>query len=105
AARTGEVRIERGVVVVDGVAISSRGVGLPQLDQRMRDGPAVLVEHASGHNDALADGLALVLTRQVAVSRLDVAISEHWTGDLGERVRQEHQRPPRAALDRRAVAR
>src|SRR6185436_17057058 len=72
---------------------------------RMRHRPAVLVQHAAVHHDALADRLALVLAREVAVGRFDIVGAEDRARDLGEGLRRQHQRLRRAALLRRAVRR
>ena len=49
------------------VLVAAGRVGLPDLDQGVRDRPAVAVEHPAGHDDPLADGLARVLGGQVGV--------------------------------------
>ena len=67
AAGAGEVRVERRGVLVDLVPVAAGRVRLPDLDQRVAHRPAVLVEHAAGDDDPLAERLALVLARQVAV--------------------------------------
>ena len=50
-----EIRIERGVVRIQRVGVAAGGVRLPDLDQRLGDGPGVVVQHAAGDDDALAD--------------------------------------------------
>ena len=52
---------------VDLVAVAAGGVGLPDLDQRPRDGAAVAVEEPAGDHDPLAQRLAGVLAGQVVV--------------------------------------
>src|SRR5436190_8408496 len=83
ATDAGEIRIERRVVIVDRVAVAPGGIRLPHFDQRMRDRPGVLVEDTSRHDDPLAKRLAVVLSRQVAVGRLDVVVAEHGSGHFG----------------------
>src|ERR1700712_5509694 len=61
AAGTGEIRIERRRMLVDDMDIAAAGIGLPQLDQRIRDTATVFVEHMAVHDDALAERLALAL--------------------------------------------
>ena len=58
-------------MLVDLVAVAAAGVRLPDLDERVADRPAVLVEHAAGDDDPLAERLALVLPRQVVVELAD----------------------------------
>src|SRR5258705_889822 len=62
--RAREVPIERRRVSVDAVRVAAGRVGLPDFDERLRNGPSVLVEHSSFDDDSLAERLAPVLTRQ-----------------------------------------
>src|SRR5207248_5484288 len=57
----GKVRIERGRVLVADVDIAAAGIGLPDLEQRIRHAAAVFVQHMAVHDDALAERLAFVL--------------------------------------------
>jgi hypothetical protein len=50
-----EIRVERGEIGVLHVAIPPACIGLPDLDQRLRHGPAALVQHPAMDADALAD--------------------------------------------------
>jgi hypothetical protein len=52
-------------MLVDGMDIAAAGIGLPDLDQRVRHAAAVFVEHMAVHDDALAERLALVLGGEV----------------------------------------
>jgi len=52
-----EIRIERRRVLIDPVSVSAGGVCLPQLDKRVRHGPAVVIEHTAFHDDSLAKRL------------------------------------------------
>src|SRR5262249_52087970 len=65
AADAGEVRVERGVVLVDGMKIAARGFRLPDLDQGFAHGSAAFLENAAGDDDSLADRRARVLLRQI----------------------------------------
>ena len=103
--RAREIRIERRGMLVGFMPVASRGVALPDLDQRVRHGTPVVVDHAPGHDDALADRLALTLPRQIVVRFLDVAVPEDRPGHLGKRVRQQNQRIARAAQHGRAIRR
>ena len=63
------------------VDVAAGGVGLPDLDQRVRHRPAVAVEHAAGDDDALAQRLAVVLAGEVGVGRGDGP--SPYTGPVG----------------------
>ena len=63
AAGAGEIRIERRGMLVDDVDVAAAGIGLPELDQRVRDAAAVFIEHTAVHDDALAERLALAAGR------------------------------------------
>src|SRR5688572_4364566 len=105
AAGAREVRVDGRVVLVGAMRIAAGGIRLPDLDQGIRHRPAVLVEHATGHHDALADRLAFVLSREVVVARLDVVPAEHRAGDLRKRLRRDDQGLRRTALLSRCVRR
>src|SRR6266849_11124094 len=53
-----EIRIERPRPLITFVKVAASGIGLPDLQEGVRHGLPTLVEHSSGNNDALADGLA-----------------------------------------------
>ena len=72
AAHAGEVRVDRGRVLVALVDVAAGGVGLPDLDQLADDRPAVAVEHPAGDDHPLAHRLAAVLDGQVGLERVDV---------------------------------
>src|SRR5712691_1316172 len=101
----GEVRIERRIVLIGTVRIAPGTVCLPDFDQGVRHRPAVLVQHAPAHDNALADRLAPVLAGEIVVGRLDVAVAEDRAGQLGQRLRRHDERLRRAALLRRGVRR
>src|SRR5262249_48490817 len=103
-AGAGEVRVERGGMLVDLVLVPPGRVRLPDLDERAGNGPAGLVEHAPVDDDALAERLAVVLSGQVAVGRRDSLVAEDRALECVERFRQRHERPLRRAPARRAVA-
>jgi len=65
ASGAGKVRIQRSRVLVLLVQVPPGGIRLPDFHHRVRDRPAVAVEHAAGDDDALSDRLAGVLPRQV----------------------------------------
>src|SRR5467141_1434525 len=57
----GKIRIERGRMLVADVDVTAAGIGLPDLEQRIRHAVGVFVQHMAVHDDALAERLALVL--------------------------------------------
>ena len=59
-------------MLVDAVHVAAGRVGLPDLDQRVADRPAVAVDHPARDDDALAERLARVLPGEV-VSRAPTA--------------------------------
>ena len=81
AAGAEEIRIERRGMLVDLVNITSGGVRLPDLDQRIAHRPAVFVEHAARHDDAFAERLAVLcgVAREVVVEFAEIfrAIYRH----------------------------
>jgi hypothetical protein len=91
------VRVQRRGEDVDDVPVAAARVGLPHLDQRVRDRAAVAVEDAPVHEDPLADGLAAVAQGQVGVLGPDPVLAEHGPGDLREPVREIHRRTQRRA--------
>ena len=102
-----EVRVERRVVLVGLVHVAPGRVGLPDLDQGVRRGPAVLVQHPPGDDDALAQGGAVAgrVAGQVVIEPADVVVAVDRGVALRQGALQRHQRPGRAALGGRFVAR
>ena len=107
AADAGEVRVDRGRVLVALVDVAAAGVGLPDLDELVPHRPAVAVEDPAGDDHPLADRLAAVLDGQVGLERVDVAVPEHrrpQLDPLGVGVVQVLGRVPQhAAAVRRVV--
>src|SRR5215207_617139 len=79
----GKVRVDRRRMLVDDMDVAARGVRLPDFEERVRNRPAVLVEHASGHDDALAERLAGVLAREVGVVLAHALMPIDRAGELG----------------------
>ena len=77
-----KVRVERAGPLVAFVKITAAGVSLPDFQQRVWDRAAFFVQHAPGHDDALADGFAARagIAGQVGVLR-------HYPADIAGRVR------------------
>src|SRR5450631_4828785 len=103
AAGAGEVGIQRGGVLVDGVGIPTRRVRLPDLDQGVGDRPAALVEDTAGDDDALTLRLALVLSGEVVVEWPHAPLPEERTGDLRQLLRQQAERLAGCTQARRFV--
>src|ERR1700730_16164843 len=59
----GKIRVKRCGMLIPLMDISASCVGLPHLNQRIPNRPAVLVENAPRHNDTLAEGFARMLPR------------------------------------------
>src|SRR6266702_2890272 len=57
AAHAQEVRIERPWPLIPFVEVTPSGIGLPDLQEGVRHWIATVVQHAAGHDDALADRL------------------------------------------------
>src|ERR1700733_7551603 len=64
---SGEVRIEWCWMVVSYMSISAGSVRLPDLNQAVRQRVAISIEHATAHDDALADRLCRMLNCEVIV--------------------------------------
>jgi hypothetical protein len=75
SARSVEMRVERGGVVIAQVPIAAGRIGLPDLDEGVWHGTSVLVEDAAGHDDALPLRLARVLPGEIVVGLADRQIS------------------------------
>src|SRR5258706_5553745 len=58
AARARKIRVERRGVLIDDMDIAAAGIGLPDLEQRIRHAAAVFIQHMAMHDDALAERLA-----------------------------------------------
>src|SRR5437773_2146742 len=75
----GEVRVQRCRVLVVLVEVTSGRVGLPDLDDRVAHRPPVAVQHPTGDDDPLSDGLAGMLPGKVM-------------GEIGEAPRKYRRR-------------
>src|SRR5437899_2954719 len=75
AANAEEIRIEWPRPLIPLVKVATSGIGLPDFQERVRYGIPTVVEHAAGHNDALADCLAAGpgVAREVGVFRTNSA--------------------------------
>ena len=68
-------------MLVDLVEIAAGRVGLPDLDQRIPDRAAVVVEDATGDDDSLAERFAGVGGREIRVAGRDRVLAEHRPGE------------------------
>src|SRR5262245_11807258 len=86
AAGAREIRIERGAALIPVVAIPPPGVGLPDLDERVRHRPAVVFEHSTDDVNLLADRLSTDarVSRQVRIARPDSVGPEDGPAELSE---------------------
>ena len=78
-------------MLVLGMSVAARGVRLPNLDEGIRNRATVAVENASADDDALTEGFARVLHRQIVVFLADLFMAVDGPGNLGQRVRQQNQ--------------
>src|SRR5258706_11427373 len=72
AATAGEIRVERSVVLIVDVPVAAGGIALPDFNQRMRDRPAVFVEHAPAHDDPFTERRPRMLAREVVLVGRDI---------------------------------
>ena len=105
AADAAEVRVDRARPVVPAVAVAAAGVGLPDLDQRVRHRRARRPPHVAVDDDPLALRLALVLAGEVVVELAEPVLAEDRRGRLGQPLRERDQRLLRVPQPRRLVAR
>ena len=98
-AGAGEVGIERSVVLVNGVAVTSGGIGLPDFDEGMRNGAGVFIKDAAADDDAFAERGRGVLLGEVAGLGIDHGRIENRASDFGEGVREMNGRIFWSALD------
>ena len=89
------------------MAVFAAGIGLPDLDQRARHRPSILVQHLAVDDDPLTDGLAVgrIIADQVVVERIELGVTEDRSGPFTDRLRQMQQGTARRAVSRRLVAR
>ena len=79
---TREIRIQGAGVLVILVHIPPACVRLPDFDQRVWHGASIVVEHSPGNADALPNGFARMLARQIIVVLSDVVVAEDRAGDF-----------------------
>src|SRR5689334_19507812 len=103
AAGSGEVGIDwRRMLVLD-MQVPSRGICLPDLDERVRNRPSIAVENAPRHNDSLTQRFSRMLPGQVVIVSPNALVAIDRPGDLRQRVRQKDQRFARRPQHRGAI--
>ena len=105
ATRAREVGIERRWMLVALVPVPSGRVRLPDLDERARDGPSVLLEQAAGHDDSLAKRFAAMLPRQVVVELADLLFPVEGVREVVDATGQDDEWPRGNTPRRRPVVR
>ncbi len=100
---TGEVRVQRRIMLIALMPVTTRSIGLPHLDQGIRYGAAILVHHTTAHQDALSQRLTIMLPREIGIRRADSLMTKHWAGCFRQRLRQQHQGLAGRARDGRRV--
>jgi hypothetical protein len=86
-------------VLISLVEIPARGVGLPNLNEGVGERAMIFIENAAADDDALALGRAAVLRSEVAGFWLHNFWTKDRPRDLGECLRDGHERLHRGALD------
>src|SRR5260370_25866653 len=102
AAHAQKVRIERSWPLIPFVEVAASGIGLPNLQEGVRHRFSTVVEHAAGHNDALADRLAASprVACEVCVFRCDSTGGGSRPPQLREGPWHIAEREPRSASPR-----
>src|SRR4051795_4682062 len=100
AAGARKVRIERSRMLVADVNVTAAGIGLPDLDQRVRHAATILVAHMAVHDDAFAERLAGVLGGEVTVALAHGLVAVDRAGQLRQGMAHRDQGLVRRALDR-----
>jgi hypothetical protein len=82
AAQTGEVRVERSIVLVQRMQVSPGGVRLPEFHQRAPNRPGIFIEHSSRDNDPFAHRRLLMLASEIDDGWANVICRELGPGDF-----------------------
>src|SRR5207249_4191400 len=99
APRAGEVGIERRIVLVLAVQVAPGRIALPELDQRLRNRPAIAVEQPPGEDDALAQRLPFARAGEIDEGGTSPTRGEARAGDLREPLLEPQGRALGRALD------
>ena len=90
-AATGEIWVERRVVLIDGMCVAPGRVGLPDFHEGVRQRSTVLVGNAARDDDAFTDGFAVVLPGKIERFYIDEFFAEHRTRDFGKCLWKMHE--------------
>ena len=102
-----EIRVQRGRMLIGGVDVSTGRVGLPDLDQRVRNTAPKLVEHPPGDDDPFAHRFPVpdTVAGQIRIKRRQSLMSINRPRHLGQTGRQRNQRLGGASQNRGFVIR
>jgi|SRR4029077_3882285 len=82
AAEASEIRIERGIVLVERVQVSSGSIRLPKFHQRARDGTGIFIEYSPRDDDPFAHRRLLMLASEVCDCETNIIGRELRAGDF-----------------------
>src|SRR5437660_12178157 len=92
-------------MIIATVKVTTGGICLPDFDQGMGNGAAILIQHTPADDDSLAQRFAGVRAGEIAMSLANALMPENRPGDLGKGVRQHDQRLSRRGPDRSRIIR
>lgn len=104
-AATGEVGIERSVVLIHAVLIPAGGVGLPDFDESVRDRASVFVKDATADDNAFTERFGVMLAGKVERFGIHSGSRDGWACDFGKRMREVDERLGRSTFNGRNVRR
>ena len=102
--KTGEVRVERRVMLIVFVEIAAGRVGLPHFHESVRDGVTVFITHDTADDDAFALRFAGMLAREVASFYVNKFGAKCRAGNFRKCVPHMNQRLRWSALQRRKIS-
>ena len=105
APRARKIRVERSVVLIDFVRVASRGVGLPDLDEGVRQRPSALIEDTALQDDPLSKRFPRMLPSQIVIHRPHAAVRINWSRSFRQRLRHDDERLVRMPQSRAAIGR
>src|SRR6516164_2471145 len=98
-AASGEIRVQRGIVLVHFVKVPARRVGLPEFDQCVGHRATIFVKHATTNDDALPERFAMMLACEVTRFSIEYRGVKQRSRYFGERMREIDQGSRRRAFD------
>ncbi len=81
-AASGEVWVERCIVLVVFMQVSSGGIGLPRFDYSAPNRLSIFVQDSSAHDDSLTHRLTMSLLGEIAAASRNIGQRELWTHEL-----------------------